>query len=275
MAGPVPATPSVARLFDSVAPTYESVGVPWFVPIAERLVDELDPHHGARVLDAGCGRGAALPALAAAVGPSGRVVGIDVSAGMLHQARELVRRRGLHQVELYLRDAAAPALPPRSFSLVVSSLVVFFLPDPGTALRCWLDLLVPSGRVGVTTFAGRDERWRDVDALFAPYLPPGMLDARTSGAGGPFASDDGVAGLLTDAGFVRPRTVHWEQPLVLRDAAQWRTWTMSHGQRAMWHAVPDGEREALVARAAWILGEGPVTLRQTVRLTVAERPAHR
>lgn len=273
MAGPVPPTPSVAGLFDTVASTYESVGVPWFAPIAERLVDEMEPRHGTRVLDAGCGPGSAIPALAAAVGPTGRVVGIDVSAGMLQRAREAVRRRGLGHVDLHVMDAAAPPLPAMSFSLVVSSLVLFFLPDPAAALRSWHDLLVPSGRVGVTTFGERDARWEEVDALFRPYLSPGMPDARTSGSRGPFASDAGMATLLADAGFERVRTVRWEQPLALRDVEHWRTWTMSHGQRAMWHAVPVAEHENLVRQAAVILGNGPITLHQTVRLTAGERPA--
>ena len=172
---------TVASLFDSVAPSYESVGVPWFAPIAERLVDELDPHSGTRVLDAGCGRGCALPALSAAVGSAGRVVGIDISPGMVARARETVQRRNLRHVDLHVMDATAPALPPMSFSMVVSSLVLFFLPDPAAALRAWHGLLVPSGRIGVTTFAERDDIWRELDALFDPYLPPGLMDARTSG----------------------------------------------------------------------------------------------
>lgn len=272
MADPVQ-TPSVASLFDSLAPSYEAVGVPWFVPIAQRLVDELDPHSGARVLDAGCGHGAALPALAAAVGPSGRVTGIDVSTGMLQRARELVHRRDLQHVDLHQMDATAPALPPMSFTLVVSSLVLFFLPDPAAALRAWHGLLVPSGRLGVTTFAERDDRWRALDALFDPYLPPGLLDARTSGSRGPFASDAGMVELVAGAGFERARTVRWDQQVQLRDVEQWRTWTMSLGQRAMWQAVPAAEQPALLARAAVITGDGPVTLRQTVRLTTAERPS--
>ena len=264
---------TVASLFDSVAPSYESAGVPWFVPIAERLVDEIDPHTGSRVLDAGCGRGCALPALSAAVGATGRVVGIDISPGMLRRARETVQRRDLRHVDLHLMDATAPALPPMSFSIVVSSLVLFFLPDPAAALRAWHGLLVPSGRIGVTTFAERDDTWRALDALFDPYLPPGLLDARTSGSRGPFASDAGMIDLMVAAGFERVRTVRWEQPVDLRDVEHWRTWTMSLGQRAMWEAVPALDVDALLERAVDIVGDGPFTLRQTVRLTAAERPS--
>ena len=84
-----------------------------------------------------------------------------------------------------------------------SCLVLFFLPDPGAAVRAWTDLLVAGGRLGVTTFGPQDPRWRQVDELFTPWLPPQMLDARASGRRGPFTSDDGVEQLLRYAGLVR------------------------------------------------------------------------
>jgi ubiquinone/menaquinone biosynthesis C-methylase UbiE len=61
----------VAAVFDRVADTYDAVGIPWFTPIAERLVAELVPAPGERALDIGTGRGAALWALAEAVGATG------------------------------------------------------------------------------------------------------------------------------------------------------------------------------------------------------------
>jgi protein-L-isoaspartate O-methyltransferase len=63
----------IAKIFDGAAPTYDSVGVAWFRPIAERLVHELAPVPGEQALDVGCGRGAVLFPLAEAVGPTGHV----------------------------------------------------------------------------------------------------------------------------------------------------------------------------------------------------------
>ncbi len=270
------ATQRVATLFDSVAPTYEAVGVPWFEPICRRMVEEMDPRDGDIVLDAGCGLGVAFPALSSAVGGAGRITGIDISPAMIERAREAAHRRGLHHVDVRVMDAAAPPLPPMSFSMVVSSLVLFFMPEPATALRAWHDLLVPGGRLGVVTFAERDAQWMEVDSLLTPYLPAQMQDARTTGSAGPFGSDQGMAELVAAAGFDRVRTVRWDQPVVLRDVHHWRTWTMSLGQRAMWEAVPAEAQEEIMRRAADILtppGGGPIVLNQTVRLTRAERPS--
>jgi hypothetical protein len=118
--------------------------------------------------------------------------------------------------------------------------------------------------------------WEAVDAVFRPYLPPEMLDARTSGERGPFASDEGVAGLVTGAGYRDVRTTGLDVAVTFADAAQWQAWTLSHGQRVMWEAVPETERPAVLAAAAERLEgareDGALHLRQRVRITRAIRP---
>ena len=57
-------------------------------PIADLLIDRAKPQAGERVIDVGCGSGATTIALAQKVGPSGHVVGVDVSGPMLERARQ-------------------------------------------------------------------------------------------------------------------------------------------------------------------------------------------
>jgi ubiquinone/menaquinone biosynthesis C-methylase UbiE len=267
----------VAALFDRVAETYENVGVPWFDPIGAALVEAVAPVPGERAVDLGCGAGAALFPLAAAVGPAGRVTGIDLSAAMLARAAAGVAARGLSTVDLLRTDASAPDLPPGSYELGVSSLVIFFLPDPAAAAAAWRELLVPGGRLGISTFGPRDATWEELDAVFRPYLPPHLLDARTSGESGPFASDRGVEELLTGAGFARARTAGFDLPVTFADPQQWRAWSQSHAQRGMWESVPEAERDRVMAAATDRLEaardrDGRITLTQHVRLTLADRP---
>ena len=133
----------VAAVFDRAAQTYDSVGVPWFTPIAERLVRDLAQAPGEQAVDVGCGRGAAVFPLAAGVGPTGRVVGIDIAPGMITALRSDIDACGLANVEAQVMDATSPDLGGETFDLLASSLVLFFLPEPRTALNNWHDLLVP------------------------------------------------------------------------------------------------------------------------------------
>ncbi len=267
--------PRIVAVFDRAADTYDDVGVAWFQPIARGLVDELAVQPGERVLDIGCGRGAALLPLAQATGGGGSVLGIDLSPRMVELTAADVQ--ALPQVRVAVADAAAPGLAPGSFDVVASSLVLFFLADPAAALRAWAELLVPGGRLGVTTFGSQDERWRAVEAVFTPYLPPAMLDARTSGArGGPFASDEGVQGLLEGAGLTQVRTASRTVEAVFTGPEQWLAFSWSHGQRAMWEAVPGDERPAVRRKIVDALGPlqdagGRIQLSQQVRHTLGRR----
>ena len=271
-------TRRVAAVFDRVAATYDSVGVDWFTPIAQGLVRELAPQPGERAVDIGCGRGAALFPLAEAVGSAGHVTGFDISSEMVRTTLRDVEARGVTNVDVLVADASQPELELElgAYDLACASLVAFFLPDPLVGLKAWRDLLAPGGRIGISSFGPRDQLWVDIDALFTPFLPPQMLDARTRGASGPFASDAAVEGLLGDAGFRQVRTVTSHVTVRFKDAEQWYAWSWSHGQRAMWESVPEDLREGLKSQASDILGRVAderqrITLTQGIRYTLGAR----
>lgn len=268
-----------ARLFDDVADSYDAVGVEFFAPIARGLLEALAPAPGERVADLGCGKGAFLLPAARAVGSQGRAVGVDVSPAMVAAASEAAASKGMAHVEVSVGDAQSPDLPPSAFDVLGASLVLFFLPDPGAALTAWGSALVPGGRLGVSTFGPQDEVWQAVDDVFTPYLPPAMLDARTSGTRGPFASDAGMEQLVADAGFTEVRTVVTDVPVRFADTDQWQAFSMSTGQRAMWRAVPESEHPAVRAEAARRLAAaahpgGGFVVHQQVRYTLGIRPHH-
>jgi SAM-dependent methyltransferase len=73
---------------------------------------------GSRAVDVACGAMGMLGALSRKVGPSGSVVGTDISEEMLDHARGYCREAGLTNVELVRDDAYASALPKSSFDLV-------------------------------------------------------------------------------------------------------------------------------------------------------------
>jgi SAM-dependent methyltransferase len=169
-------------------------------------------------------------------------------------------------------DARSPGLPPASLDVVAASLVLFFLPDPASALRAWCEVLVPGGRLGIATFGPAGHLLSSVDELFVPHLPPAMLDARTSGRRGPFASDAGVEALFSEAGLADVRTVHLALRTVLTGPEQWREFSWSHGQRGLWGAVPPEHHRQPADVVALIEAarktDGTVVLHQDVRYTL-------
>lgn len=101
---------SLARYRRRAAGYDLTCGPTW--PIRERCIAALGLQPGEAVLDVGCGTGLSLPALVAAVGPHGRVVGIDQSPEMLAQARARVAAAGWTQVGLI--EGPAQALPAQA-----------------------------------------------------------------------------------------------------------------------------------------------------------------
>lgn len=268
-------------MFDGAADTYDQVGVDYFQPIAEGLVAELDPQPSERGLDLGCGRGAALLAIARAVGSSGSAVGGDLSPAMVARAGALAADEGLSQVEVVVLDAQEPELEAMArFDLLSSSLVLFFLPDPVDALARWRSLVRPGGRVGVSTFGEPDRTWHSIDQLFEPYLPPLLVDARTTGAAGPFESHAGVEEMFTSAGWTDARSVELAFPVRFDGPDRWYRFSMSTGQRGFWGLVSEDERAGIREAATRIIQEaaapdGSVTFTQRVRYTVARNPDDR
>lgn len=269
----------VAARFDQLAPVYDQGGVAWFGPIGVRLVELLDPQPGERALDVGAGRGAATFPLCHAVTARGRVTAADISTRMAELLRADAAEAGTGNLDVVVGDVAELGLGRAAYDVVSASLVLFFCPDPQAALRSWLSLVRPTtGRIGITTFGAQDEVWQRVDALFTPHLPPALLDARTAGRRGPFETTDALTALFERCGAVD--VAAREEPVEVRlaDAEAWRAWGMTLGQRAMWEAVPERERDPLLRDAAVILEQARredrlIHLSQQVRYTTARVPA--
>ncbi len=107
---------------------------------------------GQSVLDIACGTGLNLPLLRAAVGESGRVVGLDYSEGMLGEARQCVNEAGWQNVELVQGDAALLEGVGAPFDAVISTWALGIVDDLPSALTRAVDLLTPGGRLAVLDF---------------------------------------------------------------------------------------------------------------------------
>src|SRR5688500_5360294 len=123
----------------------------WHRRCAERLVALCRIQRGERVLDAGTGTGFAAIAAAREVGPDGHVLGIDVSSGMLREAREAVDAAGLRHIDLREGDATRlPDLTAASLDVVTCAAALLYMPV-AAALEEWHRLLKEGGRVAFST----------------------------------------------------------------------------------------------------------------------------
>jgi ubiquinone/menaquinone biosynthesis C-methylase UbiE len=107
---------------------------------------------GQQVLDLCCGAGASAIPSAHAVGPTGRVVGVDVSQALLDLARARADAEGLTNLELRCADATATGYDDGEFDAVICVFGVFFLPDRvGFTSEMWR-MVRPGGTLAITTW---------------------------------------------------------------------------------------------------------------------------
>jgi len=133
----------VARFYRTFEPLYLI-----FPPARRRAVAALGLKPGDVVLEIGAGTGRNFPYLVEAVGPTGSVIAVDASAGMLVEARKLVEREGWSNVQLLRQDAAELELD-RDVDGVLFSLSYSALPEPRPALALSWQRLHAGGRVVV------------------------------------------------------------------------------------------------------------------------------
>jgi SAM-dependent methyltransferase len=139
------------------------------------------------------GSGAGFDALLAArrVGPTGRVIGVDMTDAMLRKARANAQAAGLAQVEFRKGDIEALPVADDSVDVVLSNCVLNLVPDKDRAFREIHRVLKPGGRLSVSDMA-----W----AVEPPTPVRTDMEALVGCIGGALVLDDYLA-RLARAGF--------------------------------------------------------------------------
>jgi SAM-dependent methyltransferase len=176
-------------------------------PFGRAAIDALAPTAGESALDVGCGFGATTLELAGRVGPSGRVLGIDLSESFLAAARADAPAN----VQYLCADAQSHPFGA-SFDICFSRFGVMFFEDPPAAFANLCRALRPGGRFAAAVWASpRQNAWVDLPLrAVTTYLPP---PPPTSGPG-PFSLADPalLERLLATAGFSRPHVAPLSLP---------------------------------------------------------------
>jgi SAM-dependent methyltransferase len=170
-------------------------------PVCDILIDRAGARLGERIVDVGCGCGATTIAFAQAVGPTGHVLGVDISGPMLARARQMAPA-GL-PVEFVLADATVHKFVPGSFDVMVSRFGVMFFAEPVLSFANVRQALRSSGGLAFACWREpRDNPWLMV-ALQAAYKHVAKLPQLGPEDPGPFAfaSEARVHRILGAAGF--------------------------------------------------------------------------
>jgi ubiquinone/menaquinone biosynthesis C-methylase UbiE len=137
-----------ASSYDSVAASFAHFTNLVTRPLSQTMVRlaELQPEN--RVLDIGTGSGIVALAAAEHLRGPGSVTGIDLSDGLLAEAREEVARAGLaDKIRLEKADAEALPFPDRTFDVVLSLFALLHFPNPEKAVAEMFRVLTPGGRL--------------------------------------------------------------------------------------------------------------------------------
>lgn len=173
-------------------------------PVIGPLLDFAEPRTGSTVMDVGCGCGATTVELAKAVGPSGRVMGLDISEPMLAKAGE--RLHEFANTTLLLGDAADLPVRDLGAELMISRFGVMFFGDPVAAFANLRTGLVPGGRIRFACWRPINQNpWLQIP-LHAVYEHVPRLEKPDPEEPGPFSFADTarVTRILTAAGFTAP-----------------------------------------------------------------------
>jgi SAM-dependent methyltransferase len=173
------------------------------LPLGLATLEALAPRTGERILDVGCGAGQSTLELATRVGPSGRVLGVDVSEPLLALARQRRDAARADQAQFVAGDAQVHAFEP-GFDAVYSRFGVMFFADPSAAFANLARALRSGGRLAFVCWGRPEENpimMAPLLAAIAAGLPP--PEPTPPNAPGPFAFADRerVASILASAGF--------------------------------------------------------------------------
>jgi ubiquinone/menaquinone biosynthesis C-methylase UbiE len=264
------------QLTRQTAERYEEVIVPTILGLfAKSLVEWAGLAEGATVLDVGCGTGAATRLAAKQVGPSGRVIGVDVNPGMIDVARSIPSDQGA-TIEWHEQSAYSLPVGDQSVDGVLSAQMLQFLQNKEAGVAEMARVLKPGGRVAVSAWAAMQENpyfHAQVDAS-TKYL--GADVAAGIRAGLSLSKVEDIRALFDAAGFTEIETIVRQLDLTLPNLADFiprhiRATPLAAGFNAALASVQEALVEEMSSRLAEYKTNGEVQIPFRSHLVRARR----
>ena len=143
----------IQKGFDTVAGGYDHPSMPFFPETARRIVEHLNLNPDQQLLDVCTGTGVVAMAAADKLSEGG-VTGIDLSSGMLKQARNKALERGLNNTDFLQMDLEHLEFDEGAFDVATSSFGLFFMQDMTSALSNIGKVVKSGGKIAISTFTG-------------------------------------------------------------------------------------------------------------------------
>lgn len=176
--------PNVIREWRGAAPYWEKHQAAirqLFAPVTQALMADAGVASGHNVLDVATGPGEPALSIADAIGPAGRVTGVDPISEMVAAARRATVLRGLGNVQFEVAFADQLPYPDQSFDAAVCRFGMMFCPSPTDAVREMLRVLKQGGRLALAVwhFAEANPFLSTLPEIMGRYVesPPSSPDA--------------------------------------------------------------------------------------------------
>lgn len=267
--------PDLGAVFDAAHAEFAVLSPLLWDPIGEATTTRSAPHRGDRVLDVCCGAGSSAFPAAAAVGPTGRVDGIDLSDRLLDQGRARAAAEGVDHLHFTTADATTWPGIAGGYDVVQCVFGVFFFPDMDIGGAHLVSLLRPGGRFTATTW----------DSTAIKPVPAILMDAiRDVGGEVPSEESDGprpterintpdaLAGWLSGLGLRDVEVTEFPHRMSFDQDTAWAL-VMGAAMRAMVMGLPQETVDRVRARFTTLLAErGVDTLNATTLIGTGHAP---
>lgn len=136
---------SGAKFYDLTTILYRMIGLR-MKTYRFLAIEKMSLQRGDHVIELGCGTGLNFPYLIERIGPEGRLIGIDLTPGMLQIAQERVQRSGWKNVELIQSDIAAYNFTEKVNGVLAAGLFGY-IAEYDRVIRAASESLLPGGHM--------------------------------------------------------------------------------------------------------------------------------